>query len=47
MDQLWSLILHNWHNSGQSELATTNALVGHFVHWTGCVFSFSARWGSS
>ncbi len=32
---------------GHSELTTTNALVGHFVHWMGCIFSFGAGWGSS
>jgi len=30
-----------------SELVATNALVRHFVHWMGCVFSFNVRWGSS
>ncbi len=25
----------------------TNAPVGRFVHWMGCIFSFNVRWGSS
>ncbi len=42
---------HHFHNSpspflGQSELTATNAPVGRFVHWMGCVFSFGAGWGS-
>ncbi len=32
---------------GHSEPAATNAPVGGSVHWMGCIFSFSARWGSS
>ncbi len=32
---------------GQSELVTTNAPFGHFIHWMGCIFSFSIIWGSS
>jgi hypothetical protein len=32
---------------GQNELVTTNALVGHFVHWMGYIFSFGIKWGSS
>jgi hypothetical protein len=26
---------------------TSNALVGHFVHWMGYGFSFGVKWGSS
>ncbi len=32
---------------GQSELAATNALVAHSIHYMGCVFSFGIKWGSS
>jgi hypothetical protein len=32
---------------GQSELTATNAPVGRYVHWMGCVFSFGVEWGSS
>jgi hypothetical protein len=34
-------------NMGHSEPTTTNAPFGCFVHWMGCVFSFSAKWGST
>jgi hypothetical protein len=27
----------------QNELVATNALVGRFIHWMGCVFSFDVR----
>jgi len=33
--------------TGQTEPAATNAPVGRFVHWMGCVFSFGAGRSSS
>ncbi len=33
--------------TGQSKPTTTTAPVGRSVHWMGCIFSFSAGWGSS
>jgi len=39
--------VQNMPGYGQSEPAPTNAPVGRSVHWMGCVFSFSTRWGSS
>ncbi len=33
--------------NGQSEPTATNASIGHFVHWMGCIFSFDTKWGSS
>jgi hypothetical protein len=33
--------------NGHSELTATYALVGHFVHEMGYIFSFGAKWGSS
>jgi len=33
--------------SGQNEPTTTNASIGHSIHWMGYAFSFCAKWGSS
>ncbi len=34
-------------NLGQNEPTTTNALIGHSIHWMGFSFSFGITWGSS
>jgi hypothetical protein len=56
---LWKIHLakHNLHNlrwlvgkngnNGQSEPTATNAPIGRFVHWMGCVYSFDVSWDSS
>jgi hypothetical protein len=47
MKDILFLMVFNDGGISQSELAATNAPVGHSIHWMGYIFSFSAKWGSS